>query len=304
MITPIFNPFNFRSRYRLYNDFAKHMKDSGANLFTVEAAFGDNPFAVTDANNPWHLQLRTDQILWHKERLINLAYRELLHRVPDTRFIAWIDADVTFLNPNWVAETLQALTYLQVVQPFGEAINLNNQEQYMWNCPSSFRAFIDGRGYHQHPSIPLPYLYKGHPGLAWAATREAMDAMGGLYDVCIAGSADTVMGNAFKGDFSIYLPGSPSQALMDSMDSWQKTAQATVRNRIGYVRGALAHHWHGASGNRGYEKRWDIMSFHQFDPTQDIVTDANGMHRWAGNKPQLEDDFRLSLASRKEDDCG
>ena len=66
--------------------------------------------------------------------------------------------------------------------------------------------------------------------------------------------------------------------------------------------GALAHHWHGPSSSRGYEKRWSIASFHQFDPETDLIDDpSNGMLRWAGNKPQLEQDMRMSLSLRNED---
>lgn len=44
------------------------------------------------------------------------------------------------------------------------------------------------------------------------------------------------------------------------------------------------------------------MSFHQFDPMTDLRPDDNGLFRWAGNKPQLEDDIRLSLGARNEDE--
>lgn len=301
VITPIFNPFGFQSRYRLYHNFAKHMAQSGAKLFTIELAFGDKPFLVTGPDDPMNMQLRTNEVLWHKERLINLALQRLLHLVPDARFIGWIDADVTFVNPDWVAQSVHKLTHLEVIQPFSSAINLNGNEDYMWNCPSSFRSYIEGRGYHQDPPLPVSYTYKGHPGLAWCATRAALDRMGGLYDRCVAGSADTIMSNALKGDWNVYLPGAPSKAMMDSMARWANHAQSIVRGRIGFIQGAVLHHWHGASEQRGYEKRWDILSFHKFDPGTDLRTDENGTYRWAGNKPRLEDDIRLSLGSRNED---
>jgi len=172
VVTPIFNPQRFKSRIRLYQNFAKHMACSGATLFTVEAAFGQHPFEVTTPDNPMHLQLRTDQVLWHKERLINLGIGALLKVAPDARFIGWFDADITFANPDWVAESVHKLMHHPVIQPFAEAVNLDSNEQVMWTCPSSFRAFIEERGFHQEPPIPLGYLFKGHPGLAWAATRS------------------------------------------------------------------------------------------------------------------------------------
>lgn len=302
IITSIFNPFGFASRYRLYENFKRHMEESGAKLFTIEAAFGDQPFRVTSPDNPMNAQLRTNQVLWHKERLINIAAERLLHVVPDLRFLGWYDSDITFANPDWVAEVLHKLTHLAVIQPFSEAINLNSNEEYMWNCPGTIRHFLHTRGFHQFPPMPTSYTHKGHPGLAWNATREAFEAMGGLYDRCVAGSADSIMGNAFKGDWSVYLPGKPTAAMIGSIKTWSEKSGKIVRGKVGYTRGLLLHHWHGHSEQRGYEKRWDIMSFHQFDPMSDLRKDESGLWRWAGNKPQLEDDIRLSLGSRNEDE--
>lgn len=93
-ITSIFNPFNFASRYRLYEKFKKHMSDCGVELFTIELAFGHDPFRVTTPDNPMNMQLRTNQILWHKERAVNLAAKQLAHIVPDFQYMAWLDADV------------------------------------------------------------------------------------------------------------------------------------------------------------------------------------------------------------------
>lgn len=302
IITPIFNPHAFHSRARLYGNFARHMEQSGAKLLTIEAAFGGRAFEVTTAENPWHVQLRTNQVLWHKERLINLAMQRLVQLVPDVRNIGWFDADITFSSPTWVPDTVQKLMHHAVVQPFGTAINLDSNEQPMWNCPSSFRSFIEERGYHQDPPLPLAYLYKGHPGLAWAATREALDALGGLYDVCAAGSGDTVMSNCLKGGWDTLLPGAPSTGMIGSMKAWAGKCDQFVRGNIGFVRGSCMHHWHGRSEARGYEKRWSILSFHKFDPSTDLAVDGQGLYKWAGNKPRLEDDIRLSLSLRNEDE--
>lgn len=302
VITVIFNPFGFRSRYRLYEAFKKHMADSGAKLFTIEAAFGDQPFQVTSPEDPMNAQLRTNQVLWHKERLVNIALHRLYHLVPGARFFGWFDADITFVNPNWLEEATHALSHLPVIQPFSEAINLNSSGEFMWNCPSSFRSFIECRGYHQEPPLPVSYTYKGHPGLAWCATREALESIGGLYDKCTAGSGDTVMSNGLKGDWSAYLPAYPSEGMKRSLSDWAEKAQRCTKGRIGFTRGALLHHWHGRSEARGYEKRWEILAFHRFDPATDLRTDEQGLYRWAGNKPQLEDDIRLSLGSRNEDE--
>src|SRR5260221_13358905 len=87
------NPRRYRTRYDLYQRFAAHMAASGVVLWTVEMAFGERRFAITDAANPHHIQVRSPHELWLKECLINLAVRRL---PADWRYLAWIDADVAF----------------------------------------------------------------------------------------------------------------------------------------------------------------------------------------------------------------
>ncbi len=299
VVTSFFNPHQYNSRVRLYKDFFEHMSASGVEVMTVEAAFGDHPFQVTVGGVPFNLQVRTNQILWHKETLLNLGIQRLRHERPNAKFIGWFDADITFADPNWVNHAKHSLMHYDIIQPFGQAVNLDANEEVMWTCPSSFKSFLDGRGYHQEPPIPVSYTYKGHPGLAWAGTVEALDKLGGLYDTCAAGSGDTVMSNCLKGDWSVYLPVHPSDGMVKSIKQWGDKCRGL---KVGYSPGALLHHWHGKSEKRGYEKRWSILSFHKFDPSEDLVKDSYGLWRWAGNKPKLEDDIKLSLGSRNEDE--
>jgi hypothetical protein len=302
VVVPFFNPLQFESRKRLYFKFKREMEAAGVRLLTVECAFGDHAYQVTDACDDWSLQLRTQHMLWHKERLINLGFIRLFQMAPDAWNIGWFDADVTFVDADWAGRAVHKLMHCEVIQPFSQAIFLNKAEEELWHCPSTFCAFLKGRGYHQRPPIPLQYLFSGHPGLAWMATRRALDALGGVYDLCVAGSGDTVMANCLKGGPDIYLHVTPTAGILRSMQAWNARCVRSIDGRIGYSDGALLHHWHGAAEKRGYAKRWAILAFHDFDPVTDLATEANGLYRWAGNKPQLRDDLRLSLSSRNEDE--
>lgn len=302
IITPVFNPMKFKSRYRLFADFVKRMDLPNVKLFVVEMAFGDQPFVVTKQDEPMNLQLRTNQLLWQKERLINLAAKKLFHVVPEAQYMGWFDGDIGFTAGDWIEKTLHRLTYLKVLQPFGSAINFDADLEAMWTCPSSMKAFLTARGYHQEPPLPVSYTYKGHPGLAWCMRRDTFEAIGGLYDTCIAGSADTIMSNAIKGDWSVYLPGKPSDGMIASMREWADRAHAVIGDDFGWTPGSVVHYWHGHSEKRGYEKRWDVLSYHKFDPKLDVVTDKSGLLAWAGNKPKLQGDIRFSLMGRNEDE--
>ena len=61
------NPERFNTRARLFREFMERMNKYGVNLFVVEGAFGEREFEVTDPSNPWHIQIRTESELWHKE---------------------------------------------------------------------------------------------------------------------------------------------------------------------------------------------------------------------------------------------
>jgi hypothetical protein len=55
----------------------------------------------------------SDSKVWIKENLINLGIKTLPE---DWKFVAWIDADITFLNQNWVDETKEKLQSSDIVQ--------------------------------------------------------------------------------------------------------------------------------------------------------------------------------------------
>jgi len=82
---------------------------------------------------------------------------------------------------------------------------------------------------------------------------------------------------------------------------WQERAMRSVKLDIGYVPGLLLHYWHGAKRDRKYVDRWQILTRNNFDPTEDIIRDAQGLWQLAGNKPGLRDDIRDYFNQRNED---
>ena len=101
VITVIFNPMRYKTRYDLYRKFSRHMSQSGVILLTVECIFESEndsylpkqKFEVTQAKNPQHLQISAPSVIWLKENLINIA----VQRLPlDIEYIAWLDADIEF----------------------------------------------------------------------------------------------------------------------------------------------------------------------------------------------------------------
>ncbi len=101
IVSVVFNPVRYRTRYERYFKFRDHMARSGVRLFTVECIFDSatrfglppQQFEVTRSDNPQHFQFVAPSVVWMKENLINLAVQRLPSHIDR---VAWIDADIEF----------------------------------------------------------------------------------------------------------------------------------------------------------------------------------------------------------------
>ena len=76
VVTAVFNPKRFRSRWKLYKNFEKYVLDSKqAHLVTIECIFGEREAALVQQQGDNHtvLHVRTTDEIWIKENLLNLA---------------------------------------------------------------------------------------------------------------------------------------------------------------------------------------------------------------------------------------
>ena len=299
-----FNPRRFASRVKNYEAFACYMECAGVVLHTVELAFGDRPFEVTDPANPRHLQLRTTSELFHKERILNLAIQRACQMHPEIRYLAWIDADVTFADPRWAQEAVEMLQHFHVLQMFSTAHNLGPNHEVLASYTGIIRAWRDSGtlSWNDGKTPRDPYDLQHHPGFAWAATRWALDQVGGLFDLCIAGSGDTHMAAALCGDWTWAFPA----ALRDTpygqaLFNWFRRAERSIEHNVGCMDGAVFHAWHGRASQRGYNTRYGLLVEHGFNPTNDLQDDVQGGLAWSGFNSRLQDALRRSLAARNED---
>ena len=314
VVAVVSNPVRYRARYDLFRAFEAHVLESGARLTVVEMAFGNRPFEVTRPEDPRHVQVRSAHEFWAKENLINLG----VSRLPrDSRYVAWVDADLTFVRPDWVQETLQQLQHHAIVQMFAEAHDL---------CPdglilNSFRSFafshIHGvprmrggqAGYGGGmPMTSMPanprIAYWHHPGFAWAARREALDTLGGLFDVAVVGEADYIMAKSLVGEgLDVLYPG-VSPGYRKAVSDWQAQA-LKLRGDLGYVPGTVLHHWHGRKASRNYWDRCKILTDTRFDPSVDLKRDWQGLYQLVDHGEarsiSLRDAIRSYFRSRNED---
>jgi hypothetical protein len=296
VVAPVSNPSRYRSRYTLYRAFEKYIADAGAVLYTVEAAYADRDFEITDPANPRHVRLRTNHEVWHKENLINLGVSRL---PPDWKYVAWIDADVQFVRPDIVAETIHQLQHFSIVQMFAHATDLGPKHQPL----RSFEGFV--AQWQQGSAHTRSDKYSTwHPGYAWACRRDAWDHLGGLIDFAIIGSADRYMACGLIGQIAQSL--SPDMVRQCPTYAawcfeWQARAETYIKRNIGFVDGLLLHYFHGAKKKRGYINRSAVLWKNRFDPARDIKRDWQGLWQLTDQKIHLRDGLRAYFRSRDED---
>lgn len=297
VVCMVSNPVRYKSRYRLYEQFAAQMKAAGVTLWTCELQLGNRPFMVTDACNPHHIQLRHWDEIWHKENALNIAISRLPY---DWRYVAWVDADIEFVSPGWVSACIHQLQVYQVVQMFETAIDLGPTGQALATHQSFMSQYIKNHTYH-----PEGAYHEWHPGFAWAARREAIDAMGGLLDRVILGAGDRHMALAFIGKAQLSFHPHTHAAYKSYILRFQQHCERSIRRDVGYMGGTILHHFHGKKKDRRYWDRWQILVKNHFEPHHDLKRNSygvfqlhdDGSHRFL----RLRDEIRAYFRQRSED---
>ncbi|CAM6004374.1 unnamed protein product [Sphagnum balticum] len=280
------------------------VREGGAILHTVEAALGERNFALDQ--HAHFDNAEEDELQWKSKGPPNVPRK------------AFIDADVDFVRPDWVSETLHQLQHYHVVQMFSEAIDLDPKYEPRGlgeynNARQKSHAYCHVHGLLNDQVVSDAYttpekrgakvagdVYR-HPGFAWAWRREALDSVGGLMEHVLLGSADWHMAWALVGRVEETLKAPVSKSYNELCHQWQELAERYIRRNIGYVSGTVVHHWHGKKIDRGYATRWKIMADHNYDPRQDLMRDWQGLIRLKDTKMGLRDDCRKYFRRRNED---
>jgi hypothetical protein len=311
ILTTYYNPSRFQTKLHNFREFiAPFASWTATQVVIVECAFGDEPFALP-ATPHTTLRCRGKDVMWQKERLLNIALEALPSQY---RYVAWIDADVLFANPRWAVDACEALTVVPVVQLFRCAFHLprgatSHTFTGEGTDPSARESF--GAVHERWPEAVamganpggLPPFHHGHPGFGWAARRSFLDERG-FYDHCIMGGGDHAMVHAMCGDTAstcvaqeLGLDTPAHRAFVE----WADAVHGDVRGRVGHVPGELLHLWHGDMKNRNYGKRYEALISSGFDPKLDLRRGASNLWEWTPRGERLRAAFSDFFDSRRED---
>ena len=258
IITCHYNPAGWKSTRRNYQRFLHDISWWDVPVFSAEVAYDDQEFA---SESSW-LKLRgTDSnFVWQKERLLNL----LVERLPENYTkIAWIDADIIFLDNDWIKKTKYALN------------NSGSKLIHLWN-----KWHLTG----PNGSVAETLLSVGHkgqryldkenynPGGAWAGSRDLFP----LYDKHIVGGGDRACFEAWMGiDYSCRFVDAP--AMQIDYNEWGELAYKKVQKNVTSLEFDLAHMYHGSRNDRQYVNRWIPLTENNYDPKTHITIDSQGL---------------------------
>jgi hypothetical protein len=286
-ITSYFNPLSSPVRRANYDVFRRRL---GVPLVTVELTYGDG-FELAPADAEILIQLRGADVMWQKERLLNLALEAL---PADCRSVVWLDADVVFAEDDWPLRLERALDDHALVQPFARAYLLP-RDAAPEGLPegsilreSAVAAFSMGlalsdwmRRFGDHGGRKVGL------GFAWAARRDLLDRHG-FYDAAIIGGGDRALVCAAYGTFGMLLEKHRMNARQERRYlDWAVPFHAEVGGRLGWLDGDLYHLWHGDIEGRQYAERHAALAGIGFDPYADIARADNGVWRWNSDRPEL-----------------
>ena len=297
VILPYFNYCHFQRRKQLFIEFIERYKATpGIALVVVEAALQGEQF---DLPNPMpeafaHFRVISQDPIWLKENLINIG----VSRLPDNwRMMAWVDADITFMNELWVEETKASLTNnpMSIVQMFKTAANLGpDEEVYRLDRGFAWCILSDAK-------TQTGKYTDLHPGFAWACSRKAYEAMGGLIDWAILGSGDRHMALALIGDAEGSAPGGIHSDYKERLKAFGQRCKAS-NLRLGVINGTILHHWHGRLADRKYRERWNILVTNEYNPSQDVCRSHRcGLLQFTETGKRLVPEFYDYFQGRKED---
>lgn len=285
-----FNPHNSAARRRCWFDFAQQFPRIGLDLFTIEAVNG----RPSETPATWRYDLDPAAFLFAKENLLNLA----IARLPD-RYdrVLWLDCDIVPTTPGYVDLLTEALDKHTVVQGFQFLRYVGRHGEMDTDWRHGVVSRNDSLGTkHGHPS-------KAYPGGAWAAPRELLAKVGGLYDRCVTGSGDVAWSSAVYGDVdAVQMRTYISPLLVEEVIGYGRRVSPLVKS-IGFVPARCVHLYHGDRRNRQYTERHKVTVDCNYDPSRHVEYAENGTLRWSADAPALlRASTREYLHARREDD--
>lgn len=292
VLTSYFNSSKSKFRLQNYKHFRTQLQLENVDLFTIEAAFDDQPFEL-EANGETLVQVRAER-MWQKERVLNILIEDLPPKYDE---VVWMDCDLMYVQNKWSRRISEALNEYQVVQPYSWAAAMPECKfsrpvsglVAVWDCFGSGnyrRSFA----HHLTDKDRDTSYHEGHVGYIWAARRSFLDKHK-LYDPIITGAGDLFMSLAYSGHLG-FLDGTPHlnklrQDTVNHYFDWAFSVYEDTRGQVGCTNDLILHLWHGDLNNRNYLVLSECLQQYGFNPNEDLKIGANRCWEWKRNDRRL-----------------
>ena len=315
VVSCFFNATNSDDRTKNFRVFIEGIKKSGVRLLVVEVAYPGQDFCFGEDVET--IQLRAQDVMWQKERLLNIGISKLIKDgVP---YIAWLDGDIRFQNEDWPNKVIDALESNKICQVFSRVgVDAANGIR-KWG-KSSIKHWKDtGAHYRQSPltmrSLIDGCLLGGQSGFGWAARASVLSQVK-LYENAIVGGADKLMLHAcLETDFNkpsfqnataakTKCPHCNARAqsinFTANYHEWASEWAHVVGGAVGYADNIIEDMFHGQRQNRQYSSRHNIIYRNKFDPDVHLVKQEGEPLRFAGCTKKIRQDVEAYFYSRRD----
>lgn len=298
VITTYFNPSKYQTRKKNYDIFMEGIQKAGVTCITVECAFGNDEFELPESIDV--IRVRSNTLLWQKERLLNLAASWL---PKSCKYVAWLDCDIIFKNKNWARDLCRVMKTHKVAQVFETCVR-QEQHNTQLNPPDRVTSFAAVMNKTPETLNAGRYDLHGHTGYGWAMHKSIFDAVG-LYESAVSGSADHFMSHAIYNSYGFCIDNAlkHDRAQINHFKAWGSQFYDLVKGSLGVVPGEIEHIWHGDTVNRRYFLRMHEITDMGFNPWTDLKKPQGKPLEWSSSmqKTDLKDYFFNYFNSRKED---
>jgi len=289
-----FNPLGYQRPVDNLRRFLDGMRGRPGTLVVLELADRTGINIQTTLSGITTIRLsipRDTPPFWWKEGLLNFAME---HLPPGVETVAVLDADIDFLDPDWMARAEEALWLHPVIHPW-HRVRYTDEHGLDACCRASTGYGASVRS--------LDEWIQYHPGCAWAFRTSFLREIGGWY-VSPISHADTLMALACTGRITEDSPRLQKLSPAHRADilRWGARVTAAAGGTIGYSRGEIRHWWHGHEIRRRYA---DLPSLIQdYDPATDLSA-PNPLPQWSphaiAEKPEMVTAIANYFRHRDED---
>jgi hypothetical protein len=293
IVIAFFSPCNFqRPRENILRTVEKllHAKYP---VVVVEAVYPDAPPLVLPAEvHHRTIHVGWQSVLFLKENLFNVAIAHTTHPK-----LVFIDGDIEFSDPHWLNKTDLLLDTHDLIQPF---------EKCYWLDETNTSPMREKNNCVQPilEKTPLSGVAH-HPGFAWAARRDFLERVGGLYDRHPLGGSDTALWYTLMQDADVAVLLQHCSRTNDYFadTTAYKAYRSRVRDcspRINYLAGNVVQHfWHGTADNRQYVTRNLQYMPDPTDGEYPLRVNSQGVLEWT--QPEYAERALAYFQSRRED---